>query len=125
VSERLDRRDKAVADLLSLDEEDPREQDPLFLQHPIEPETNRVIGKEKIAGMEPLLVEILREGRLVYDLPGIDRMRQVREADLVRLDQGVRCLVNPHRYHISLTKKLWDLKQSLIRSFNVGSVARY
>jgi nicotinate phosphoribosyltransferase len=30
------------------------------------------------------------------------------------LDPGVRRLVNPHIYHVSLSQKLWDLKQALI-----------
>jgi nicotinate phosphoribosyltransferase len=43
-------------------------------------------------------------------------MRQQRLADVRRLDPGVRRLVNPHIYHVSLTERLWDLKQELIRS---------
>jgi nicotinate phosphoribosyltransferase len=30
------------------------------------------------------------------------------------LDSGIRRLVNPHIYHVSLTQQLWDLKQELI-----------
>jgi nicotinate phosphoribosyltransferase len=33
-----------------------------------------------------------------------------------RLDAGVRRLVNPHIYHVSLTERLWQLKQELIAS---------
>jgi nicotinate phosphoribosyltransferase len=32
------------------------------------------------------------------------------------LDAGVRRLMNPHVYHVSLTQRLWDLKQGLIKS---------
>jgi nicotinate phosphoribosyltransferase len=31
-----------------------------------------------------------------------------------RLDPGVRRLLNPHIYHVSLTERLWDVKQHLI-----------
>jgi nicotinate phosphoribosyltransferase len=31
-----------------------------------------------------------------------------------RLDPGIRRLVNPHVYHVSLTQSLWELKQRLI-----------
>jgi nicotinate phosphoribosyltransferase len=58
----------------------------------------------------------LDEGKLVYDLPTIDEMRQLRLADVRCLDPGVRRLMNPHIYHVSLTQRLWDLKQELIRS---------
>jgi nicotinate phosphoribosyltransferase len=43
-------------------------------------------------------------------------MREQRISDVERLDAGVRRLINPHIYHVSLTRKLWDLKQSLIRT---------
>jgi nicotinate phosphoribosyltransferase len=56
----------------------------------------------------------MREGALVYDLPTIDDMRERRIADLDQLDPGVQRIMNPHIYHVSLTPKLWELKQSLI-----------
>jgi nicotinate phosphoribosyltransferase len=74
-----------------------------------------VLDPQDIAEIEPLLVDILREGQLVYELPSIEEMRQRREADLDRLDPGVKRLTNPHIYHVSLTPRLWDLKQSLIK----------
>jgi nicotinate phosphoribosyltransferase len=43
-------------------------------------------------------------------------MRARRQADVERLDAGVKRLVNPHIYHVSLTDKLWNLKQELIQS---------
>jgi nicotinate phosphoribosyltransferase len=30
------------------------------------------------------------------------------------LDPGIRRLVNPHIYHVSLSQELWELKQNLI-----------
>ncbi|MEZ4674529.1 MAG: hypothetical protein R2932_09815 [Caldilineaceae bacterium] len=41
-------------------------------------------------------------------------MRQSRAVDVERLDPGIRRLVNPHIYHVSLTPALWNLKQRLI-----------
>jgi nicotinate phosphoribosyltransferase len=63
-----------------------------------------------------LLVEILDEGKLVYDLPSIEEMRIRRRSDVKRLDPGVRRIMYPHIYHVSLTNRLWDLKQELIAS---------
>lgn len=51
-----------------------------------------------------------------YDLPTIDEIRERRQADLNRLDPGVRRIMNPHIYHVSLTQKLWELKQQLVQS---------
>ena len=37
--------------------------------------------------------------------------------DVEALDPGVRRLVNPHTYHVSITDDLFDLKQSMLSSF--------
>ena len=61
-------------------------------------------------------MDVLHEGKLVYDFPPIDELRERREQDIERLDPGVKRLMNPHTYHVSLTERLWDLKQGLIES---------
>jgi nicotinate phosphoribosyltransferase len=111
-----DRRGKATADLLSQEHEDPRQMDRITLRHPSDHTKSRSLEHTELSEIEPLLVEIIREGRLVYDLPDIEAMRQRREADIDRLDPGVRRLVNPHIYHVSLTEGLWKLKQALVAS---------
>jgi nicotinate phosphoribosyltransferase len=111
-----DRRNRATADLICMQEENPEKMDRLILRHPIERSKSRNIGPDDISGMEPLLVDILREGKMVYALPTIDDMRKLREDDIERLDSGVKRLVNPHIYHVSLTEGLWELKQRLIAS---------
>jgi nicotinate phosphoribosyltransferase len=111
-----DQRGKATADLLSLDDENPREMDRVRLHHPTEHTTYRTLAREEISDIEPLLVEVLRDGKQVYELPSLEEMRQHRERDLACLDPGVRRLLNPHIYHVSLTQRLWDLKQELIKS---------
>ncbi len=71
--------------------------------------------------IEPLWVSILQEGNLVYELPALDEIRKQRQADLKRLDSGVRRLLNPHIYHVSLSPNLWQLKQRLIADFKAQS----
>ncbi len=116
-----DQRDKAIADLLSLDDEDPREMDEVVLHHPTEHTVFRTLKQDDfedgISEIEPLLVDVLRDGKLVYDLPAIEDMRARRDADLGRLDPGVKRLMNPHIYHVSLTQGLWDEKRRLVESY--------
>lgn len=112
-----DQRQRATADLISLDDEDPRRLSQLTLRHPTDHTKYRVLDHSACTEIEPLLVDILRDGRLVYDFPEVDRLREVRSDDVERLDTGVRRLIQPHIYHVSLTEKLWDLKQELIHSF--------
>ncbi len=110
-----DQRGTATADLLTLDD-DPRQMDVITLRHPSDPSKFRTLERSAISEIEPLLVKVLDEGRLVIDLPPIEELRARRQADVDRLDPGVKRLINPHIYHVSLSDKLWDLKQSLIAS---------
>ena len=107
---------KATADLLSLAREDPARMERITLRHPTEQAEFRVLEHSQIAQIEPLLVDVLVDGRVVYEFPTIEEMRRRRDTDLERLDSGVKRLVNPHIYHVSLTQELWDLKQALIKS---------
>ncbi|MDA8240620.1 MAG: nicotinate phosphoribosyltransferase [Nitrospiraceae bacterium] len=109
-------RNKATADLICREGEEPEKMDTIVLRHPIERSKSRILVRQDISGIEPLLVEIMRKGKLVYELPSIDDMRKVRNDDVERLDSGVKRLVNPHIYHVSLSEKLWELKQQLISS---------
>lgn len=109
-----DERDRASADLICLDDEEPAQHDRLMLRHPSDHTRHRTLERDRIAAIEPLLVDVLRAGELVYDLPTIEEIRQRRQADVDRLDAGVRRIMNPHIYHVSLSERLWDLKQALI-----------
>ena len=109
-----DKGNKAAADLIGLEDEKIEEGRDLFLHHPAEPGTHRIIKGEDVSLVEPMLVEAFKGGRIRCDLPDIPEIRKVRENDISRTDPGVLRLINPHRYHVSLTEKLWKLKQDLI-----------
>jgi nicotinate phosphoribosyltransferase len=111
-----DTRAKATADLLSLDANEPMKSNHLILHHPLDHAKYRILSREKIKEIEPLLTEVLTEGKLNYDHPSIEEIRKVREKDIDRLDPGVKRIVNPHIYHVSLSQRLWELKQGLIKS---------
>lgn len=112
-----DDRGHATADYLTLDDEDPHQMELLRLHHPTDANTSRVLAQSAIREIEPLLVPIWQEGDLVYELPSLESIREQVKADLRRLDSGVRRLLNPHIYHVSLSPNLWNLKQSLITNF--------
>lgn len=111
-----DWRGNATADLLSLNDEDPGTMDQLVLRHPSNHTKHRRLNQRDITEIEPLLVNIMVQGKLVYDFPSIEEIRAVRQKDLARLDAGVKRIMNPHIYHVSLSSRLWDMKQSLIES---------
>ena len=111
-----DRRGNATCDLLGIEGDDPAAMDHIVLHHPTDHTRYRSMSGEDVAEIELLLQDVLIDGRGVAPRVAIQDMRQRRRADVDRLDLGVRRLLNPHIYHVSLTQRLWDLKQELIAS---------
>jgi len=110
-----DKRHKATADLIAGADEDILNRDILELHHPSRHGVYRELSTEDYAEVEPLLVDILQEGTFVADLEPIDVMRQRRIKDLEYLDSGVKRIINPHLYHVSVTPQVWQLKQDQIK----------
>ena len=111
-----DQHGRATADVLGLEQETPATMGRMVLHHPSDHSKTRVLEQDDVSEVEPLLVEVLRDGQRRIDLPTIAEMRVRREADIERLDPGVKRMINPHIYHVSLTEGLWTLKQALIAS---------
>jgi nicotinate phosphoribosyltransferase len=109
-----DQRGKATADLLSLEHEDPNSWERIVLRHPSDRSKHRVLNRKQVSAIEPLMVDFLKGGKRVADEPGLEEMRRQRQEDVDRLDPGVRRIINPHIYHVSLTESLYDLKNQLI-----------
>jgi len=114
-----DTRGRASADLVALEDERPADEERILLRHPTDISRGRTLDRAQISSIEPLLVEVLREGRLVYELPTIEQIREQRRKDVSCLDAGVRRIMNPHIYHVSLSQRLWDLKQELLGQLQV------
>lgn len=108
-----DSRNRATADLIGMADEELPEGD-ILLHHPHRMGINRVISRDEITQVEDLLVEVFSGGQRSTPSPSLEEMRARRLADLDRLDAGVRRLVNPHIYHVSLTAQLKALQLELI-----------
>lgn len=108
-----DQRGLATADLVALADEDPAAASHLQLHHPHRG-LQRVLTRGEISEVEELLVPVFSMGRRLDGSPDLEEMRRRRTADLERLDPGVRRLVNPHVYHVSVTAAMHDLQQRLI-----------
>lgn len=108
-----DLSEKAIADLICLEDEQPAEMNKLEFHHPTDPTKSRIIETKEISSIEKLHKEIIREGKILYDFPSIEQIRVQRQQDTNRLYPGVKRLINPHIYHVSLSEKLWRLKNTL------------
>jgi nicotinate phosphoribosyltransferase len=61
-----------------------------------------------------LMVKVIENGELVYDLPSIDEIREHCSKELDTLWEEVKRFANPHQYYVDLSQKLWDIKNDLI-----------
>ncbi len=107
-----DDRGLATADVVSTGNEDLAFGGSLDLYHPHREGILRRL--DNIRDVEELVVPVYADGERIGSVSSLDEMRQRRVADLERLDVGVRRLVNPHVYHVSLTRKVKQLQGELI-----------
>jgi nicotinate phosphoribosyltransferase len=69
---------------------------------------------EPDSAYEDLLVPILREGKVVYQTPTLDEIRQRVQQQLAMLHPGIKRSVNPHQYPAGLELRLHELKTQLV-----------
>jgi nicotinate phosphoribosyltransferase len=66
------------------------------------------------AAHEDLLVPIFQEGKLVYQTPTLDEIRERVQQQLQMLHPGIKRSVNPHEYPAGLELRLHELKTELV-----------
>ena len=108
-----DGRGLATADIIAMADEEPLSGSEIHLYHPHR-DVHRTLAVEDISDSEDLLEPAYVDGKRQDGDPDLETLRDRRRADLDRLDPGVRRLVNPHIYHVSLTKPMKDLQLELI-----------
>ncbi len=106
-----DQRGLATVDLMGLADE--ALQFPLEVRHHRETGIGRTLDESRVSATEELL-EPVTLAAPSDDPAVVAEARKRRVSDLERLDPGVKRLVNPHVYHVSVTRRLADLKTRLI-----------
>lgn len=110
-----DERGRATVDLLTMPGEAPfDEADRITVHHPFQTNVWRELAKDDVSQVEPLHGVVLDGGRRTTADPTLDDLRNRRQRDVLRLDSGVCRLVNPHRYHVSLSERLHRRQQAAI-----------
>ena len=105
----------ATADVLTMVDEEPFDAGPrMTLHHPLQAGVHRELAAEQITHVEELHEVLLADGARRGADPSLDELQARCRADVERLDTGVRRLVNPHRYHVSLSDRLHAHQQRTI-----------
>ena len=59
-------------------------------------------------------VPVFQGGRLVYQLPSLEEIRAYCAQQVDTLWDEVKRFDNPHNFYVDLSRKLWDIKYSLL-----------
>lgn len=107
-----DSRGYATADVVTTADEPKPGSEPLVLHHPNRGDIRRTLKPSQVAQASELIAPVYRGARLNHQT--LDEMRQRRVADLELLDPGVRRIVNPHVYHVSVSEQMKQLQVRLV-----------
>ena len=77
--------------------------------------THDIVGldKENIIG-DPLLIKVIEKGKLIYDLPTIEVIRNYAKVSLQKLPNKYKILNNPQKYPVQLSLNLETLTRKLV-----------
>ena len=105
----------AIADIITLFEESIDSSVPYSLFDPLFPWKKSTIRNFTAV---PLLKRIFENGRLVYDSPSVDAIKEYSNDQISKLWPEIKRFENPHRYYVNLSENLWNLKNSLIDKYS-------
>ena len=101
----------AIADLLCVHDEIIEPGEPIELFDPVETWKKKTVTNYTL---RELLVPVFLDGKCVYTCPGIQEIQDYCKGEVDHLWEEVKRFENPHRYYVDLSKKLWDIKHSLL-----------
>ena len=101
----------AIADLITLRDEEVKEDETLTLFHPVETWKEHEVENFRA---EPLLYTIIQEGKLVYEFPKLMEIQAYSKKELSKFWEEYLRLDLPQVYKVDLSKKLHALKISMI-----------
>ncbi len=72
---------------------------------------------------EPLLRQVMRGGRAMGEVPGLDEARELLRRDLEALDDGVKALRDPSAYPVRMSPRLDELRTGMEAALAAEPVA--
>jgi len=108
---------KIIADLICLEEETLDTSEELLLFDPLDTWKKTLLPADTYYTKE-LLVPVFKNGNCVYQSPSVMEIREYCKEEMDTLWEESRRLEYPHRTHVDLSQKLWDLKNNLLNEYH-------
>lgn len=107
---------KALADVVTTNDEFIDEDQPYEIFDP-----EYTWKRKTLTGFKAkkLLLQIFDKGQCVYESPNTQEIKRFCAEQVDTLWDEVKRFENPHNYYVDLSKKLWDIKQSLLQTYSV------
>jgi nicotinate phosphoribosyltransferase len=109
----FDKKGNMRGDILFLNEESFSATQPFQVFHPMLPHLFKTYPKD--FRFQEIMVPVFKAGRLVYQSPPVHQIRELALKNIENLDNAYKRFRNPHSYHISLSRSLFETKQRLLR----------
>ena len=103
----------ALADLVTLHDEVIDDEKEYEIFHPLFTWKRTMLKNFRV---EKLLHRIYDQGKLVYERPSMEERREYCRQQVDSLWEEYKRFENPHIYKVDLSKKLWDLKNTLLNN---------
>lgn len=105
---------KALADVLFVKGEPIPDGEPYEIFDPVETWKAKTLTNYTT---RKLLVEVFKNGELVYDVPSINDVRNYCTKQLDTLWEAVKRFENPHTYYVDLSPNLWKIRDDILRGY--------
>ncbi len=106
---------EAIADVITLHGEEIDDSKPYTIFDPEHTWKKKTLTSFRA---EKLLTDIFVKGKLVYELPEVNEVREHCKIELGRIWDEVKRFENPHKYYVDLSEKLWSIKTKLLEEHN-------
>ncbi len=112
---------KALADFITLYGEEVPQGEDIEIFHPLYTWKRRTLSNYTI---KPLLHQIYDKGKLVYELPSLDAIRDHARKELDSLWPEMKRFDNPQDYHVDLSQNLWDVRTRLLKQHGKSTLTK-
>ena len=102
---------KSEGDYVTLWDEDPREEEAIFMFHPVHTFINKTV---RDFTARPVLQDIFIEGKRVYELPALNEIKEYTKENLDSLWEEYKRDIKQKKYPVDLSTECWNHKMAIM-----------
>lgn len=106
--------DVAIADLITLDDENIKMGDDILFYHPFSDGDLFLLRNGKYSRIEKLLNCVMKDGKSLVEKQPLKEIQDFAKESNSQIHRSHKRYINPHIYKVSLSKKLKELKHDLM-----------